>query len=292
MVRPRRLVQTMLAVATCWMGAPRESATAEDPAPAPPSYRVIPLDGVPTGWIVGRCRLTTTVPRWNVAAKARCREERELPSELPTERMIAAADGGLGDCVVSLKEIAAGKDWPEEMRPESRAYALEVGGRQFAPHVGTARIGTQVSVSNGGPCDVGLHGFFRSTAETKFNFAVDPKRTLTEIAEAFLERPGLYLVRNDCCAYQSGAIHVMAHPYVALTSAKGTEDRPPGSYSISRVPAGEYELVCWHEGMAETSLGGNFTYAPDVVLTRRVVVKDRETIAVDFDVPAPVRRAK
>lgn len=294
MVRPRRWLAAILTVPACLIGAPRESATAGDPAPGPPSYQVIPLDDVPTGWIVGRCRLTTIVPRWNVAARARCRAERELPGELPTERMIAAADGGLGDCVVSLKEIAAGKDWPASMRAESRVFALEVGGRQFAPHIGIARSGTQVHVSNGGPCDVVIHGFFGSTAVTQFNFAVEPKRTLTEIAEAFLERPGLYLVRSDCCAYQSGAICVMTHPYVALTSAQGTEDRPPGSYSISRVPPGEYELICWHEGVEETPRDGGrgFVYAPDVVLTRKVVVKARETIAVDFEIPSPAGHGK
>jgi hypothetical protein len=284
----------ILTVPACLIGAPRESATAGDPAP--PSYRVIALDDVPTGWIVGRCRLTAIVPRWNVVAKARCRAERDLPNELPTERMVAAADGGLGGCVVSLNEIAAGKDWPESMRVESRAYALEVGGRQFAPHIGIVRSQTQVNVSNGGPCDANLHGFFGS--DTKFNFAVGPKQTKTEIADAFLERPGLYLVRSDCCAYQSASIHVTPHPYVALTTSEGAGDRPTGAYSISQVPPGEYELVCWHEGMEETVLtqsGGalvGFTYAPDVVLTRKIVVRARETIAVDFDVPAPGRRGK
>jgi hypothetical protein len=50
----------------------------------------------------------------------------------------------------------------------------------------------------------------------------------------------------------SAYVHVVEHPYFDVTSAEAKGDRKPGEFLLENVPAGEYELVCWHEGMKET----------------------------------------
>ena len=84
--------------------------------------------------------------------------------------------------------------------------------------------------------------------------------------------------------------HVLPHPYVDVTSLKGAAGKGPGEYVLEGVPAGEYELVCWHEGMIETVVeqGGKiqaYTYSQDVVDAKGVAVSAGGTTTKDFEVP-------
>lgn len=251
------------------------------------AYKVISLDGVKTGWIVGRCRITPIVERWSIETK-KCRKED--PSTVPTERMVASADGGLGDCLVHLREIAAGKDWPVEMRGEDRSAGLAMTDRRYVPHVRAVRAATQLVFTNSGACDGNVHAFLGG--DTTMNFALEPGRTRSDVAEAFLERTGTYAFRDDCRPHFGAYVHVMPHPYFAVTSAESTSAIPSGGFGIADVPPGEYDVVCRHEGMSEDLGPTRPSSAADVVLTKHVTIGPGATVVLSFDLLAPEERVR
>src|SRR5438094_10275198 len=139
-----------VAMAVGLLGALPAGRTAGDDGPAgAASYRVVSLEGVKTGWIVGRCRVTPAVERWTLPVPGSPGDARVL-----TERMVASADGGLGNCVVFLKGIAAGKDWPAAMRGKDRVAEVFTDGARYDPHVQVVRAETQIVVENRGASEL------------------------------------------------------------------------------------------------------------------------------------------
>ena len=100
--------------------------------------------------------------------------------EHATERLVFDdATLGVGNVLVFLKAIDAGKDWPEAMKSDDRTIQIDQKHCQYLPHVQWARAGTQVVVLNSDRADHNIHGFKavlakNSLADTKFNFASEP----------------------------------------------------------------------------------------------------------------------
>src|SRR5438105_7934327 len=240
-----------LAMAVGLLGAlPAGRTAGGDDGPAgAASYRVVSLEGVKTGWIVGRCRITPVIERWTVSVTGNAGGAR-----VSTERMVASADGGLANCVVFLKEIAAGKDWPESMRGKDPVAEVFTDGARYDPHFQVVRAETQIVIVNRGASELSCHAYFQTLADTQFDFALAPKARVADLREAFLRKPGVYPLRDDIHVSPSGYLYVVSHSYFALTSAEGTEAKPAGSFGLADVPPGEYEVVCWHEGMEEKAV--------------------------------------
>jgi plastocyanin len=165
----------------------------------------------------------------------------------------------------------------------------------YVPHVQWVRTDTQMVVANSDQADHNIHGYKGSLANTQFNFASAPGTKLEDIGDAYLERAGKYLVKCDIHPWMSAYIHVVSHPYHDVTSEKPAEGRKAGEYVLSDVPPGEYELVCWHEGMDEKEIVKDglisaYVYSDDHEQTAKVKVEPGKTAAHDFTVPAPSRR--
>jgi plastocyanin len=156
--------------------------------------------------------------------------------------------------------------------------------------VGWARVATQVVVGNSDAAEHNIHGYKETLAATQFNFASPPAKTIDNTEAAYLEKPAVYLLKCDIHPWMNGYLHVAAHPYFDVTSEKdGEGGRKAGQYALTDVPHGEWEVVCWHEGMEEKPLivGGklNWTYSQDVVVLQKVTVAPGQTVTQDFVVP-------
>jgi plastocyanin len=245
------------------------------------------------GTITGTCRIEREVAlppvERNKDNERGCGEKMQ-----PSERVVTGPDRALGNCVVSLRSIAAGKDFPEGMRREGRTRLVDQKGCRYVPHVTWVRVETQLAIGNSDLAEHNIHGFKDSMAVTQFNFSSKPQSTNEEEAAAFLEKPGVYILKCDIHAWMSGYVHVLPHPYADVTSERDdpATGRKAGTYVLADVPPGEWEVVCWHEGMKEEPVQGGgrisgYLYGPDVVIVTKATVEPGKTATVDFTVPAP-----
>jgi hypothetical protein len=282
----RRLALALPAVVTLAAAAlaPRPSVAASD------DYEVVEVkDG---GTIRGICRISEAVPAWDV--KVFKDLDKGCKGDHKTERMVHGEDRALANCVVYLKSIAKGKDWPEAMRADDRTAKIDQKGCMYHPHVQWARPETQVVVGNSDQADHNIHGYRGSVEQTQFNFASAPGSTLSDVGDAFLEKPATYLVKCDIHPWMSAYVHVVTHPYYDVTSAEAKEGRKAGEYVLTDVPPGDYEVVAWHEGMTETPNMKDgqiaaYVYSADVVEgpLKVKVESGKETSGQDFTFKAP-----
>ena len=147
--------------------------------------------------------------------------------------------GGLGNVVVWLEGVRAGKPLPLEKRLE-----LESDRCLLTPRVQAAVTGSAVNVI--GHDDFRQHLRFLSAGDTAARAAVllgkDEQVIPTELPA---KAPGLVIVRDADHPWPRAYVAVFDHPYFAVT-------KPDGSFTIDGVPPGKYTLAAWHERTGRT----------------------------------------
>lgn len=154
------------------------------------------------------------------------------------EPLVVVGDGGaVQDSVVFLKDVAAGKPWPEATAARP---VLDQEKCRFEPHVQVARRG-RIDIVNSDPVLHNTHGYYGK--RTAFNVALPIQGgKVTKL----LRSPGEVRIDCDAHGWMLAWIYVVDNPYFAQTG----ED---GAFSITDVPPGEYTLAVWQEtlGLAE-----------------------------------------
>jgi hypothetical protein len=106
----------------------------------------------------------------------------------------------------------------------------------------------------------------------------DPDRPRTRR----MERTGVVELSSGANYFwMRGYLWVCDHPYYTATDAAGR-------WTLTGVPAGEYDLVAWlpdwrterQERDPETGLVVRYVFRPPLKVTRRVTVRETETVAV------------
>ena len=211
-----------------------------------------------------------------------------------TERLVYDKDTlGVGNVLVGLKAIEAGKDWPDAMKKDDRTALIDQKGCRYLPHVQWVRANTQIVVGNDDRADHNIHGFKKTMKDTQFNFSSEPGTKKDDIAQALLEEPAMYLVKCDIHPWMSAFVHVTEHPYFEQTSEVAVDGKKPGEYVLKDVPEGEYTLLLWKEGMVETPVMADgkisaYTYTPDLLKELPVKVEaGKEVVLPDWVIDAP-----
>ena len=172
----------------------------------------------------GSIKMRTVLPTKD---KNVCGKARKVPE-------ILVGEGGVvQDAVVFLKDVAAGKPWPEMGRP-----VINNVNCIFEPHVQVAKRG-KVDILNSDPVLHNTHGYYGKA--TAFNVALPFKDALVT---KILKRVGPVLTDCDAHGWMLGWIVVVANPYFMQTGADG-------NYTIDNVPPGDYTLVVWQESLGE-----------------------------------------
>ena len=156
--------------------------------------------------------------------------------------------------------------------PRTAKYRDGFVGSQTA----IATRGSSVNFINQDPGLHNVHGYFTSGSErsTLFNFA-QPSQGMQSAQQ--LRKAGMVNVQCDVHFWMSSWIWVTDNPYVAVTNADG-------SYSISGLPAGTYNLVMWHEGWKlNSNEGGRPDFSGAIVEQRQVTVTDGGATTTDFE---------
>jgi plastocyanin len=108
----------------------------------------------------------------------------------------------------------------------------------FVPHVVAVPAGTTVDFPNHDPV---LHNVFSASPAKRFDAGMYGQG---ETRSVTFDVPGVVRIGCNVHPKMEAFVVVHANPYVAVTDAHG-------SYTITGVPEGRYELRVWHEGLAE-----------------------------------------
>ncbi len=115
---------------------------------------------------------------------------------------------------------------------------MEQRNDTFVPRALVIVAGTTVDFPNSDPK---LHNVFAMSSAKKFDLGMYDKG---ESKSVTFETPGVVPVRCNVHPKMEAFIVVHANPYAAVTDADG-------SYTITGVPEGSYDVRVWHEGLPE-----------------------------------------
>jgi plastocyanin len=174
--------------------------------------------------------------------------------EIKSEDLLVGGNGGIENAVVSIINISKGK-------PMGPAEAtLDQKGCQYVPHVLLFPAGTTVKINNDDGILHNIHTY--SQKNTPINMA-QPKFKKT--IEAKFDQPEAIKVTCDAHGWMNGWFIAEDNPYYVKTDANG-------SFKLTDVPPGDYEVKAWQEKLGEktqkvtVSAGGeakaSFEFAP------------------------------
>ncbi len=156
------------------------------------------------------------------------------PDSLKTrdlERLEIDADGGVANTVVFIRDISKGKamDLPDERQH------LDQHTCRYVPHILIVPMGGKLQIKSSDPV---LHTVQMSGAASN-NIPFPFQNTYIPVS---LPRNGVVELKcNAGHVWMNANLFVVRNPYYAVTDEHG-------SFKLSDVPPGEYELVAWHEG--------------------------------------------
>ncbi len=118
----------------------------------------------------------------------------------------------------------------------SDPVVIDQKGCLYEPRVAGAMVGQPVKFLNSDGILHNVHGLPKENRE--FNIGMPP--TLKEKEQTFNKPEPVFPVKCDVHPWMQSYLAVMTHPYFAVTGADGT-------FEISDIPDGTYELEAWHE---------------------------------------------
>ncbi len=159
----------------------------------------------------------------------------------------------------------------DKFDPPSEPVVLDQKDCMYHPHVWGMIAGQDMVIKNSDKLNHNVHSL--ASKNPQFNFAQpQPMEKKLGATEKFTKPELAAKIKCDVHSWMSSYAFVLTHPFFAVskshTDTTNKEER--GTYAISQVPAGEYEVECWHESFG--------------VVTQKITVKDGETVEVNFRV--------
>jgi hypothetical protein len=145
----------------------------------------------------------------------------------------------LGNAVAYLKEIASGK----EFSPADSHLDQETC--DFVPHLQVTKNKEKISIMSKDPLSHTVHAYEVANSEriTIFNVAV-PNQFFKFSQKVRLRKGNVVKVECDTHKFMHAWMMVLDHPYYSLVGKDGT-------FSISDVPPGTYQLAVWNPTLGE-----------------------------------------
>jgi hypothetical protein len=147
------------------------------------------------------------------------------------ERMVIGPNGGVANTIVYINNISQGK----AMNLPTPRRALDQKNCRYEPHILLVPQSAELTMKSS---DAVLHTVHMDGAAS-FNLPFPfPDRVITRK----MDTPGLVNLRcNGGHVWMNAEMMVVSHPYYAVTDLNGR-------FELDDVPAGDYEVIAWHEG--------------------------------------------
>lgn len=171
------------------------------------------------------------------------------------ETLVVNDTGAIKWALVSIRGNVPGK-YPVPDKP----VVVDQIGCIFIPHVAALMAGQEIEYRNSDPVSHNIRGTPKKNPA--FNTIFSSKMA----TKSKLEAPEYGIpLKCDIHFWMSGFVHVLPHPFFAVTG-------DDGSFVISGVPPGTYSLLAWHE-----------TLKPQ---NQSVTIAAGEVKEIDFTMPA------
>lgn len=143
--------------------------------------------------------------------------------------LVVSDGGGIEYAVVSLPGIESGKKFSDEKT------TLDQKGCEYLPHITLLPAGKELDILNS---DGILHNIHTYGEKNKPVNVAQPK--FKKVVKASFAEPEHVKVTCDVHGWMKGWIVVMDNPYYTETDSNG-------AFTLTDVPAGDYELQVWQE---------------------------------------------
>jgi hypothetical protein len=213
------------------------------------SYQVVSVAN--GGTITGSVKWSGTMPRPLSLPITKDPEicDPESHKRVDLERLIVGPQGGVANTVVFLKNVSSGKamDIPQPRRFLDQKHC------RYEPHILLVPQNTPLQMKSS---DATLHTVHMDGAAT-YNL---PFPFTNQVISRDMPNVGLVNLKcNGGHVWMNAEILVVPHPYYAVTDESG-------NFELTDVPAGEYEVVAWHEGWNVARKEGSY----DVLTEKKV----------------------
>lgn len=242
-------------------------------------YQVIEvIDG---GEIVGKVKWVGTIPEVkrlvvNKDVEVCCPNDQ---GSKPFPRLIISPKTrGVKNTVVYLANISQGKKL-EKPKVNPKLDQIEC---VYVPHVLIVPVGARLDMLSSDNLLHNIHMFGAASYNLAFPLA-------NKVITKRLRKPGV--VRAVCDAghnWMSAFIHVVEHPYFALTDDNG-------NFKLAAIPPGTYELQAWHEGWEivkteeKDGVITGYTYSEHIVLKKEVTVPRNGKVKATFELSSKAK---
>jgi plastocyanin len=167
------------------------------------------------------------------------------------ENLVVNSNGSLKWALVSIRDKVPGTH-----QPPAEPVVVDQLGCIFVPHAVAAMAGQEIEYRNSDPVSHNIRGTAKKN--TSFNTIFSSKMsTRSKFDEPEFGIP----LKCDIHFWMSGYVHVLPHPFFAITG-------DDGSFVLTGVPPGSYTLLAWHETLKTQ--------------TQKVTVKAGEVKEVEF----------
>lgn len=246
------LILTAL-VSTACGATPATTDTAAPPA------QLKKVDPATAGAVAGKVTLSGPAPAletMRVAVDKTCIDA--MGSTATSDAILIGADGSIQNAFVYIKDTLSDYAFDVPTQP----YVLDQVGCRYTPRIFGVRVGQPLEMVNSDATMHNVHAL--PMVNQEFNRATPRKND--RITQIFTAPEQMVRFKCDLHAWMNAYGGVMPHPFFGVTSADG-------SFSLTGVPPGKYELAVWHEKLGSTtqtieignsqSVSLNFTLSAD-----------------------------
>ena len=173
----------------------------------------------------GHIRFVGTPPERKMIDVSTCQTGTKALQE---ETIVVGVNGGLKEVVITLN------DAPTTSGNQQLAATLDQIDCRYVPHVLALQVGQPLSITSSDSCFHNVYLRGTNTEGRNYNFQ---RAGIVETVN--FDRPGIVETRCNVHPWMNASIVVTGSPFFAVSAADG-------SFTISRVPAGRYEVVAWH----------------------------------------------